>query len=443
MPEAGRLVITVVENPTINQIAFEGNDSLDDEELFEVVQLRPRLAYSVPAAEADAQRIIAAYQAAGRYAASVTPVIIRLPENRVDLVYEIKEGRVTSVQRINFTGNQAFSDRRLRRVVETNQSGWLSFIFGRATYDADRLEVDKELLRRFYLERGYIDVRILSGTAELARERTGFFLSFTISEGAALQLRPGVGQLGDPRARRDGLPAAAGAGGRPRRLQRRRGRHGDRAHGLPGRPGRLRLRRDRAAGDAEPGDAHRRHQLRAARGRAGVRRAHRHHRQHPHARPGDPPAVPPRRGRRLQRARGPRGGGPDQRPRLLRDGDRQRAAGNHARPGADRGRGRGAADRQPQPRRRLLVERGPERPDQHDRAQLPRARPDRQRDDLGEHAVRQLRARLLRARAVRPRPAGRASTSTTATATSTSSRSTRRATAPSRGSPSRSARTAG
>ena len=95
MPEAGRLVITVVENPTINQIAFEGNDSLDDEELYEVVQLRPRLAYSVPAAEADAQRIIAAYQAAGRYAASVTPVIIRLPENRVDLVYEITEGRRT------------------------------------------------------------------------------------------------------------------------------------------------------------------------------------------------------------------------------------------------------------------------------------------------------------------------------------------------------------
>jgi outer membrane protein insertion porin family len=183
MPEAGRLIITVVENPTINQIAFEGNDSLNDEELLEVVQLRPRLAYSVPAAEADAQRIIAAYQAAGRYAASVTPVIIRLPENRVDLVYEINEGRVTSVQRISFTGNQAFSDRRLRRVIETNQAGWLSFIFGRATYDADRLEVDKELLRRFYLERGYYDIRVLSGTAELARERTGFFLSFTVSEG--------------------------------------------------------------------------------------------------------------------------------------------------------------------------------------------------------------------------------------------------------------------
>lgn len=183
MPEAGRLVITVVENPTINQIAFEGNDAIDDAKLSEVVQLRPRLAYSVAAAEADAQRIIEAYRAAGRYAASVNPVIIRQPENRVDLVFEISEGRKVGVQRISFAGNQAFSDRRLRRVIQTSQSNWLSFIFGNNTYDADRLEADKEMLRQFYLERGYVDFRVLSATAELARERTGFFLSFTLSEG--------------------------------------------------------------------------------------------------------------------------------------------------------------------------------------------------------------------------------------------------------------------
>jgi outer membrane protein insertion porin family len=191
MPEAGRLVITVVENPTINLIAFEGNDSIDDDELAQVVQLRPRLAYSVPAAEADAQRIIDAYQQSGRYAASVRPVIIRLPENRVNLVYEIDEGRRTGVQRINFTGNEVFSDRRLRRVIETNQTNWLSFIFGNTTYDADRLEYDRELLRQFYLERGYIDFRVLASTAELARDRTGFFLSFTVSEG----LRYNFGQV--------------------------------------------------------------------------------------------------------------------------------------------------------------------------------------------------------------------------------------------------------
>ncbi len=183
MPEAGRLVITVVENPTINQIAFEGNKAIKDEVLLEAIQLRPRLAYSVAAAEADSQAIVDAYRAAGRYAAAVNPVIIKQSDNRVDLVFEITEGRVTQVQRINFTGNQVFSDRTLRRVIDTNQSNWLSFIFGNDNYDADRLEVDKEKLRQYYLERGYVDFQVESATAELARERNGFFLQFTLSEG--------------------------------------------------------------------------------------------------------------------------------------------------------------------------------------------------------------------------------------------------------------------
>ncbi|MCC0066417.1 MAG: outer membrane protein assembly factor BamA [Rhodovulum sp.] len=184
MPQAGRLVITVVENPTINQIAFEGNNSIDDEELTKVVELRPRLAYSVAAAEADAQRIVEAYRQSGRFSASVNPVIIRQSDNRVDLVFEIFEGRSTQVQRVSFTGNEAFSDRRLRRVIQTNQANWLSFLFGGTNYDADRLELDRELLRQFYLQRGYVDFRVLSSTAELSRERNGFFLSFTVSEGA-------------------------------------------------------------------------------------------------------------------------------------------------------------------------------------------------------------------------------------------------------------------
>jgi len=183
MPEAGRLVITVRENPTINQIAFEGNDALSDEDLEAVLQLRPRLAYSVAAAEADAQRIVDAYRTSGRYGAEVNPVIIRQPDNRVDLVFEITEGRKTGIQRVNFVGNRVFSDRRLRRAIQTSESNFLSFIFGSNTYDADRLELDKEMLRRFYLERGYIDVQVLSATSELARDRSGFYLQFTVSEG--------------------------------------------------------------------------------------------------------------------------------------------------------------------------------------------------------------------------------------------------------------------
>lgn len=183
MPEAGRLVITVKENPTINRIAFEGNDSLDDEKLTAVVQLRSRLAYSVAAAEADAQRIVEAYQQAGRYGATVQPVIIRQSENRVDLVFEIEEGRPTNVQRINIVGNEAYSDRQLRRAIQSGQTNWLSWLFGNVSYDADRMEVDKEMLRQFYLQRGYIDFQVLSSTADISRERNGFFLSFTVREG--------------------------------------------------------------------------------------------------------------------------------------------------------------------------------------------------------------------------------------------------------------------
>lgn len=183
MPEAGRLVITVVENPSINQIAFEGNRSIDDETLATTVELRSRRAFSVAAAEADAQRIIEAYRAAGRFGAEVTPVIIRLPDNRVDLVFEVVEGRPTRVQRINFIGNAVFSDGRLRRVVQTSQSNLLSAVLGSGAFDQERVEADREVLRQFYLERGYVDFRVQSATSEIARERNGFFVTFTLSEG--------------------------------------------------------------------------------------------------------------------------------------------------------------------------------------------------------------------------------------------------------------------
>lgn len=183
MPEAGRLVITVQENPTINQIAFEGNDSLGDEELSQIIELRPRLAYSVAAAEADAQRIIDAYRQSGRFTAQVEPVIIRQPDNRVDLVYQITEGRITPVQRVTFVGNETFSDRRLRRAIETGQASLWTSIFGGATYDENRLALDQELLRQFYLERGFIDFEVTSATAELAPERNAFFVTFTVNEG--------------------------------------------------------------------------------------------------------------------------------------------------------------------------------------------------------------------------------------------------------------------
>lgn len=182
-PQNGRLLITVVENPTINRINFEGNQRIKDGALSSLIALQPRRAYSRGAAEADAQIIIDAYAQSGRFGAEVTPVLIRQPDNRVDLVFEIFEGGVTEVQRIAIVGNEVYSDRRLRRVMKTAQAGLLSFLFSNDTYDQDRLELDKQLLREFYLNRGYVDFEVLSASSEIARERNGFFLTFSVSEG--------------------------------------------------------------------------------------------------------------------------------------------------------------------------------------------------------------------------------------------------------------------
>lgn len=183
LPQAGRLVITVVENPTINIINFEGNRSIDDDVLRNIVALEPRRAFNTSAAEADALRIVEAYRAKGQYSASVRPVIIRRADNRVDLVFEIAEGRVTDISRITFVGNKRFSDSRLRRVLETSETGLFAFFKTTDTFDRDRVTLDRELLRQFYLDRGHVDFNIRSVVSELSPDREGFYLSFNISEG--------------------------------------------------------------------------------------------------------------------------------------------------------------------------------------------------------------------------------------------------------------------
>ncbi len=183
IPQGNRLVIRVVEYPIVNVINFEGNARLEDEALSAVIESQSRRVYSPTQAEADARAITDAYVQSGRTAATVTPRIIRRADNRVDLVFEIREGRVVEIERLNFVGNRAFSDRRLRGVLETKQAGLLRLFIQSDTFVADRIEFDKQLLRDFYSSRGYIDFQVLSATSELARERDAFFVTFSVREG--------------------------------------------------------------------------------------------------------------------------------------------------------------------------------------------------------------------------------------------------------------------
>ncbi|MBO9445127.1 outer membrane protein assembly factor BamA [Ruegeria sp. R14_0] len=214
-PRGNTLVIEVAEYPTINAISIEGNRRVKDDVLLEAINSQPRRVFTPQAAEADADQIAAIYSAQGRVAATVIPRIIRRSDNRVDLVFEISEGTTIEVERVSFVGNRAFSDRRLRRVLETKQANFLRTFLRGDTFIADRIEFDKQVIRDFYLSRGYVDFRVNSANVEFTRERDAFFLVMNITEGqkfsfgqistvseipgvdpaayqAALKIRPGV-----------------------------------------------------------------------------------------------------------------------------------------------------------------------------------------------------------------------------------------------------------
>lgn len=177
------LVIVLEENPVINRIAFEGNRRIESPQLESEIQLRPRVVMTRTRVQDDVERIVELYRRSGRFAATVQPQIIRLDQNRVDLVFEIDEGPLTGVRRINFVGNERFSDSRLRSEIRSRETRWWRFLSTDDRYDPDRLAVDREMLRRFYLSQGYADFQVLDSVAELTPERDEFFVSFVVEEG--------------------------------------------------------------------------------------------------------------------------------------------------------------------------------------------------------------------------------------------------------------------
>jgi outer membrane protein insertion porin family len=182
--EGSTVVVVVVENPIVARVAFEGNREIENDTLASEVQLKPRAVYTRARVQADVQRILDVYRRQGYYAAAVDPKIINLDNSRIDVVFEINEGTTTKIRAINFIGNEAFSDSQLRFVISTTQTNLLSFLKSTNIYDPDRLSLDRELLRQFYLKNGYADVRVVSATADLDPDGRGFFITFTISEGA-------------------------------------------------------------------------------------------------------------------------------------------------------------------------------------------------------------------------------------------------------------------
>jgi outer membrane protein insertion porin family len=180
----GRLVVTVVENPVINRVAFEGNKKIKDEQLIAEVQSKARGTLMRPTVQSDVQRVTEIYRRNGRFDVRIEPKIIELPNNRVDLVFEINEGDKTGVRKIRFVGNNSYRDQRLKDEIRTSETyPFIGFLQSADIYDPDRVEADRDLIRRFYLKHGYADVRVVSAVSVYDPEAKGFIVTFTIEEG--------------------------------------------------------------------------------------------------------------------------------------------------------------------------------------------------------------------------------------------------------------------
>lgn len=179
----GKVTVKVVENPMVNRVAFEGNDQIDSKRLEEITSLKARAIYSPAKVQADVQALQAAYRSRGRFTANIKAQLIQRDQNRVDVVYSIDEGNKTRIAKINFVGNQRFSDDTLEEVVATKRTAWWRFLSSNDTYEPARMEVDKDLVRRYYLSRGYADVQVTSAVAELSRDRKDFVITYTVFEG--------------------------------------------------------------------------------------------------------------------------------------------------------------------------------------------------------------------------------------------------------------------
>ena len=182
-PRDGNVLIRVIENPIINRVILEGNKSLKSDKITDEIEAEPRAIFTRSNVQEDVQRIIELYRQSGRFGATISPKVVQQPQNRVDLIFEISEGPVTGVKRINIIGNSEYDDRRLRKEMVTEESIWYKFFSSNDNYDPGRLEFDREQLRTFYTNRGFADFRVVSAVAELTPDQEDFYITFTVDEG--------------------------------------------------------------------------------------------------------------------------------------------------------------------------------------------------------------------------------------------------------------------
>lgn len=186
----GTVYVRVAENPSIASVLFQGNQRFSDKELLTMVQAASRSAYSPTRIQTDVQAIEAAYKSAGYTNATVTANTQTVDGGRKLVTFVINEGTRSGIEAINFVGNNAISATTLKSVIRTHETGFLSWLLHDDNYTPEQLEIDKQLIRRYYADHGYPDAQVTSAVAEYDAKKNDYYITYTIVEGQKYTFGP-------------------------------------------------------------------------------------------------------------------------------------------------------------------------------------------------------------------------------------------------------------
>ncbi len=177
------LIIDIKEAPIINKISFEGNKKIKEEDIKKNIVIKPKETLSLVKIKTAQMGLLQAYQTAGIYSAKINPKVIKLPDNKVNLIFEIEENSPVKISRIVFYGNKEISSSDLRQVISSQAKHWYRLFAQDDIYRADRIEYDKKAIVQYYKEHGFAQARVVSVDAEIEQSGRGFIISFHIEEG--------------------------------------------------------------------------------------------------------------------------------------------------------------------------------------------------------------------------------------------------------------------
>ena len=180
------LVITVTERPAISKVTLVGNKDIKTEELeknLKAIGIAEGETFDRLQLDRVVQELTRAYNNRGKYNVKIQPSVTAQDRNRVDVQIDVKEGKAAKIRNVNIVGNEAFSDKELRKYWESDSTNWLSWYKRDDQYSREKLSGDLEKLSSYYMDRGYVDFNTESTQVSITPDRRNVYLTANVREG--------------------------------------------------------------------------------------------------------------------------------------------------------------------------------------------------------------------------------------------------------------------